>query len=234
MVVFQRCGFGYTRRVEKTIEVRYAGVVIGRAAPMVDGQESAAAGAAAPLAGQSLLLGMSDPMPVGTTVSLHLGDLVAEGRVDQIAESSDPTRSAMRVRLADPSAQSLFADGAQAMPAPREPAPAPRPVPSSVTSVVAAPASGPVTAAPEPLIAAPAPAPPAGVEPSPAVAAAVAPAPTAVDDPARRSNEGSPDSGAAESEGSIPSEVASTEESGAQGAGGGSGGGGGRRRRRRR
>jgi len=102
--------------VEQTIEVRYAGVVIGRVTG-VGGADD-----------KGVFLGTGDPMPVGTAITLQVGGDVAEGRVEQVLESTDPARSGMRVRFDDPSALSLFGvPGAPARSA-RTSASAPAPV----------------------------------------------------------------------------------------------------------
>jgi hypothetical protein len=112
------------RRVEKTIEVRYAGVVIGRVATVGD------------VDAQSVFLGISDPMPVGSTVSLKVDEQLVEGRVQQVTESTEPSRCGMRVRLADANAASLFTPDSHtaevgaasaARPAPPAAAAAPKP-----------------------------------------------------------------------------------------------------------
>jgi len=82
--------------VDQVIEVRYAGVVIGRA-PSVAGADA-----------HGVSLGLADPMPVGTKLSVRIGEDVVEGRVEQVSESGDPAKSGMRIRFDDPSALSLF------------------------------------------------------------------------------------------------------------------------------
>jgi hypothetical protein len=82
--------------VEQIIEVRYAGVVIGRA-PSVAGADA-----------HGLFLGLADPMPVGTKLSVRVGEDAVDGRVEQVLESGDPAKAGMRVRFDDPSALSLF------------------------------------------------------------------------------------------------------------------------------
>jgi hypothetical protein len=101
--------------VEQTIEVRYAGVVIGRATSVADSDAS------------GVFLGLGDPMPVGTTVSVQVAGDVVDGRVEQVAESADPAKCGMRIRFDDPSALSLFgvpgAPARVAKPAATSPAP---------------------------------------------------------------------------------------------------------------
>jgi len=125
--------------VDNSVEVRYAGVVVGRDAIVKD------------LGVASAFVGVSEPLPVGTLVTLKIGDAVHEARVDDVVESSEPTSVGMRVS---------WGGGARAPePAPRFVAPA-----SAPTPVVTA------AAAPPPVVAA---APP----PAPVVAAAPAPEP---------------------------------------------------------
>src|SRR4051812_24855974 len=111
-------------RVEKTIEVRYAGVVIGRVATV--GNVDA----------QSVFLGISDPMPVGTTLSLKIDEQIVEGRVQQVTESPEPSRCGMRVRLASPAAASLFPADSQIVEVAAEPS---RPSPAAAPPPRAAP-----------------------------------------------------------------------------------------------
>jgi hypothetical protein len=71
--------------VDNTAEVRYAGVVVGRGAlkELPDG-----AGA---------FVSIPEPLPVGTAVSLKVGDAVREARVDDVVEAADPGATGMRV-----------------------------------------------------------------------------------------------------------------------------------------
>jgi hypothetical protein len=76
--------------VETSIEVRYAGVVVGRTA---HAREVEARGGR----GEALFLGISEPLPVGTLVTLKIGDVVREARVDEVVEAADPSAVGMRV-----------------------------------------------------------------------------------------------------------------------------------------
>jgi hypothetical protein len=88
--------------VDKTIEVRYAGVVVGRSSVVRE------------LDTKGLFLGVTDPLPVGTDVTLKVGDRVVEGKVASVQESQDTAQSGMRVRFGDPSAASLFGSPGEA------------------------------------------------------------------------------------------------------------------------
>ncbi|HEV3031362.1 MAG TPA: hypothetical protein VG319_06945 [Polyangia bacterium] len=68
------------------VEVRYAGVVVGRGALVKD------------LGPESAFVGIPEPLPVGTPVTLKIGDVVREAHVDDVVESSDATAVGMRVR----------------------------------------------------------------------------------------------------------------------------------------
>jgi hypothetical protein len=157
--------------VDNSVEVRYAGVVVGRGAIVKDfgvgsaginGLDAGSAGINGLGAG-SAFVGVPEPLPVGTLVTLKIGDAVYEARVDDVVESSEPTAVGMRVSWG----------GAPRAPAPRVVAPALAPPPV----VAAAPAPPPVVAAAPapPRVVAPAQAPPLA-EPVQAVPAA-APAP---------------------------------------------------------
>jgi hypothetical protein len=71
--------------VDNAIEVRYAGVVVGRGVLARDLGEDGA------------FVGIAEPLPVGTNVSLKIGDAVREGRVDEVVESADLAVVGMRV-----------------------------------------------------------------------------------------------------------------------------------------
>jgi hypothetical protein len=71
--------------VDNAIEVRYAGVVVGRGVLARDLGEDGA------------FVGIAEPLPVGTSVTLKIGDAVREGRVDEVVESADPSVVGMRV-----------------------------------------------------------------------------------------------------------------------------------------
>jgi hypothetical protein len=114
--------------VDNSVEVRYAGVVVGRGAIVKD------------LDVGSAFVGVSEPLPVGTLVTLKIGDAVHEARVDDVVESSEPTAVGMRVSWGGAPRASAPAPRA---PAPRASAPTPRVEPPAVASAPA-PAPEPV------------------------------------------------------------------------------------------
>ena len=108
--------------MDTSIELRYAGVVIGRAT------------AAGDIDGESLFLAVPDPLPVGSRVSLKIDDRTLEGRVVHVQESTDLTRCGMTVKLGPPSAM-IPAPAASAAAAP-SPAAAASPAPPATTAPV--------------------------------------------------------------------------------------------------
>jgi hypothetical protein len=148
-----------------TIEVRYAGVVVGRTAQVreVGGQ------------GGRMFVGIPEPLPVGTLVTLKIGETVREARVDEVVESAEPSSAGMGVTFdvaakLGPQTSGLRPQEARGprseappLAAPQKPAAAPAPEP--VAPVAAVPV---VVAAPEPSAPAPV---PVSDPPSAAVAA---------------------------------------------------------------
>ena len=89
----------------------------------------------------------SEPMPVGTAISLKLDDKEQLARVTEVVESADAAAAGMRVRFV--SAAELRAPAAKAAPmaaVKAAPAPAPAPAPAA-----AAPASAPQAESPVPV-----------------------------------------------------------------------------------
>lgn len=78
------------------IEVRYAGAVVGRSAIVRE------------LDTNGLFLGITEPMPVGTSVTLKIGEQTAEGKVALVSESQELARAGMRVKFSDPASARLF------------------------------------------------------------------------------------------------------------------------------
>lgn len=93
------------------IEVRYAGAVVGRTTVVRE------------LDTRGLFLGITEPLPVGTPVTLKIGDETVDGKVSSVAESQELARAGMRVRFLDPSAAPLFGTPGEAAPE-EEPPPA--------------------------------------------------------------------------------------------------------------
>lgn len=69
----------------EAIEIRYAGVLLGRA---TQSRDQGPAG---------LFIAYAEPLPVGTQLSVKTGDGEQAGRVAEVVESSDPTVAGMRV-----------------------------------------------------------------------------------------------------------------------------------------
>ncbi len=110
----------------RDVELRYAGVVIGKATvsgPIDEGSEN------------SVFVSVPDPLPVGTKVGLKIDDRTLEGRVIAVAESTESAKCGMKIRIggaasgsaasatsasgaANAAAQSAPAAGAPTAPAP--------------------------------------------------------------------------------------------------------------------
>jgi hypothetical protein len=97
--------------VENSVEVRYAGVVVGRGALVKE------------LGGDAIFVGIPEPLPVGTLVTLKIGDAAREARVEEVVESAEPSSAGMRVRWGSGAAAGRTAPATP----PRESAPAPTP-----------------------------------------------------------------------------------------------------------
>jgi len=119
--------------VETATEVRYAGVVVGRAAPLRDTD------------GAGVFVLCAEPMPVGTPVSLKIEEAERAARVTEVVESADANLAGMRVRFVSEAEVALPSGGA-----------APPPVVTASVEAVpveAAPAADPSTgtAVPSPV-----------------------------------------------------------------------------------
>jgi len=79
--------------VDSAIEVRYAGVVVGRATHVKDWTAEGA------------FIGFAEPLPTGTRIELR-GDETRAARVEEAIESSDPSISGMRVSFSPSSSPS--------------------------------------------------------------------------------------------------------------------------------
>jgi hypothetical protein len=140
--------------VENVIEVRYAGVVVGRSTKVRDWGDAGA------------FIGFAEPLPSGTPLVLKGDGVEQPARVVEVIESADPALAGMQVTFVEA--------GRIVRPAPKPAAVPSKPAPTPVA--VAAPA--PVApAAPAPVdVAAPAPVAPAAVAAAePALAAEAAP-----------------------------------------------------------
>lgn len=97
----------------------------------------------------AIFVGIPEPLPVGTLVTLKIGDVVREARVDDVVESAEPSAAGMRVRFGGaPAAKAVPAAAPAPAPAPAaKAAPAPEPAAPVVESApVAAIDSGPSSA----------------------------------------------------------------------------------------
>ena len=77
--------------MDSAIEVRYAGVVVGRATQVKDWSATGA------------FIGFTEPLPTGTAIELRGENIAQSARVDQVQESSDPDLAGMRVSFLTPS-----------------------------------------------------------------------------------------------------------------------------------
>jgi hypothetical protein len=131
--------------VATSIELRYAGVVIGKAtvADPIDecGQSS-------------LFVSVPDPLPVGTKVGIKVDDRTFDGRVMSVAESTDSAKCGMKIRIggsatsasgaANGTAQSSSSSSDSSV---APPAPAPATEPAPIEGAVSAEGSADVSAA---------------------------------------------------------------------------------------
>jgi hypothetical protein len=126
--------------VDKMIEVRYAGVVIGRTAIIRE------------LDTRGLFLGITEPMPVGSPLSLRIGDQTidqaVQGKVEVVSESQELAHAGMRVRFSDPRSATLFGTPSEAPPEPEPPAARARVEPVEKTADAASRETSSVSGAP--------------------------------------------------------------------------------------
>ena len=130
MVVFNQSLNSVTlRAVETSIELRYAGVVIGKATvsgPIDESGES------------SVFVSVPDPLPVGTKVGLKIDDRALDGRVIAVAESSESSKCGMKIRIGGASSASKSSSGAASGSTPPVPAAS---APAAVADAAPAPAA---------------------------------------------------------------------------------------------
>jgi 2-oxoglutarate dehydrogenase E2 component (dihydrolipoamide succinyltransferase) len=131
--------------VDTSVEVRYAGVVVGRGLVLRDQSP------------EGTFVGIPEPLPVGTLVTLKVGDTVREARVDEVVESAEPSTAGMRVRWGG--------EARATAPAPQASQPAAAPSPA-VAPAAPAPAPAPAAAG-APVAVTPAPAEASGAIPAP-------------------------------------------------------------------
>jgi hypothetical protein len=121
----------------RVIELRYAGVVIGKATvsgPVDEGGD------------KSVFVPVPDPLPVGTKVGIKIDDRTLDGRVIAVAESTDSAKCGMKVRIGGASASATSASGSASAPAPAQSAPAAAAPSAPAPSVESAPIDGAVAA----------------------------------------------------------------------------------------
>ena len=73
--------------METSIELGYAGVVIGRVTVSGEIDEN------------GLFLPLPDPLPVGTRLNLKIDGRAADARVIAVSESAEPGKAGMKVRI---------------------------------------------------------------------------------------------------------------------------------------
>jgi len=120
------------------IEVRYAGAVVGRTTVVRE------------LDTRGLFLGITEPLPVGTPVTLKIGDDSVEGKVASVAESQELARAGMRVRFLDPRAAALFGTPGEAAPEAEPPPPVAKEPPVAEAAPLTA--SAPVASGPRRIV----------------------------------------------------------------------------------
>jgi hypothetical protein len=130
--------------VENVIEVRYAGVVVGRSTKVRDWGASGA------------FIGFAEPLPSGTPLVLKGDGVEQAARVVEVIESADPALAGMQV---------TFVDAARAVRA--TPKPATLAKVAQAPHAAPAPVAVPVAAAPAPVAESVATAPAAVAEPAP-------------------------------------------------------------------
>ncbi len=116
--------------METSIELRYAGVVIGKATVSGPIDESGE---------NSVFVPVPDPLPVGTKVGIKIDDRTLDGRVIAVAESTESSKCGMKIRISGAaSAKSSGGPSAGATPStPAAPAPT---APAAGTPTAPAPA----------------------------------------------------------------------------------------------
>jgi hypothetical protein len=122
--------------VENVIEVRYAGVVVGRSTKVRDWGDSGA------------FIGFAEPLPTGTPLVLKGDGVEQAARVVEVVESADPAVAGMKV---------TFVDATRAARPASKPAAAPPKAAPASASVAPAPAAAPTappdtTAPPEAVV----------------------------------------------------------------------------------
>ena len=124
--------------METPIELRYAGVVIGKTTVSGPIDESG---------DKSVFVRVPDPLPVGTKVGIKVDDRTIDGRVIAVAESTDSSKCGMKIRIGGVAAAVTSASGPVKAPAPPAPAAPAAGAPSApAPSMDSAPVDGAVVA----------------------------------------------------------------------------------------
>ena len=97
--------------MEGVSEVRYAGVVLGRAAELRD------------LTASGVFVSLPEPLPVGTSLLVKIDDKERAARVVEVVESADPAVAGMRVQFVSEAGSAR--EPSRPAPAATPPAPAP-------------------------------------------------------------------------------------------------------------
>jgi hypothetical protein len=131
--------------VENVIEVRYAGVVVGRSTKVRDWGDSGA------------FIGFAEPLPSGTPLVLKGDGVEQAARVVEVVESADPAVAGMQVTFVDAARAARPAAKPAAAPPKAAPAPAAAaPTPAAAPQIAAPPAvaeAAPVVAEAAPVVA---------------------------------------------------------------------------------
>jgi len=131
----------------RAVEIRYAGVVVGRSTKVRDWD------------GAGAFIGFAEPLPSGTSLVLRGDGVEQRARVVEVFESADPAAAGMQVKFvgaaeaARPAPKPAAAPASSAAAAAPAPAAAPEPARASAPAVEAADAS-PVQASDAPTVAA--------------------------------------------------------------------------------
>ena len=118
--------------IRGNFEVRYAGVVVGRATQVRDWTATGA------------FIGFTEPLPSGTSIELRGENITQAARVAEVIESADVNLAGMRVSFV---ASSVAPSDSPSVPSPSPAAAAPAP---PAESQAAAPAPAPSDAGPPP------------------------------------------------------------------------------------
>ena len=117
----------------RSVEVRYAGVVVGRSTKVRDWDTAGA------------FIGFAEPLPSGTSLVLRGDGVEQAARVVQVFESADPSVAGMQVKFIG--AAEAARPAPKPAPAAAPPAPAPARAPEPTVAAAATAEQGPVAVA---------------------------------------------------------------------------------------